>query len=136
VTPLLARNTKAITLSQHSIVMQLRKSNKEAHPGLPDLPSRQHRTSQQVTEERKAKMLVLTKRNKVLKKYHKELAQFKKYRNEIAAKTDLPPEPTAPLTKVPQPQIQSGTQPAIPAKEIGCNGEYQAPVLARQHGTE
>jgi len=94
--------------------MNLRQSNKNAHPSLPDLPSSQHRSSQQVADEHEAKVNAKARREKILSKQCEEIACFKKYRDElVAAKGTLQPMDLG--IKAPQPCIKgkAHSQPRI-----------------------
>jgi len=112
-----------VTFTLHH-VMNLRQSNKNAHPGLPDLPSSQRRSSQQVADDREAKVNATAKREKILSKQRQEIARFEKYRDELAAKGKLQPMDLG--TKVPRPRIKrkGHSQPIAPPTNVEGAGAH------------
>ena len=116
-------SSSQVTFTLHR-VMNLRQSNKNAHPGLPDLPSSQQHSSQQVADDCEAKVNTKAKREKILSKQCQEIARFEKYRDELAAKGKLQPMDLG--TKIPWARIKGKgcSQPIAPPTNIEDAGAH------------
>jgi len=80
--------------------MNLRQSNKDAHPGRPDMASSQHRSSQQVADERMAKEQA---KMKLEGKKSKSCQAVVNFEEALTSKGITNSEPMI-VEKLPQPQ--------------------------------